>query len=203
MRNTMFNGQLDGLIAMDSLQIPGTYGLGPLSHLRGEILLWDGVPYASRATSDSSLTVQVEREASAPFFVHAIVQEWLEVQLPDSINELAKLDDFLTGRFAHENRPKVFKLSGFIAHAEIHVVDLPPGALVRSPDDAHEGRKTFVHEKSAADLLGFFSTRHKAVFTHHDTNIHVHLITRDRLWMGHVDEVRFDPALVRLFVALQ
>lgn len=203
MRNSMFTGQLAGLVRMDTIAKQGAFGIGPLEHLRGELLLWDGVPYVSRGTSDTSLTVKVEREASAPFFVHANVREWVEVTLPDSITRLADLDGFLTSRFAQESRPMAFKLSGSIARAEVHVVDLPRGAEVRSPDDAHKGRKTFVREVLEADLLGFFSTKHKAVFTHHDTNIHVHLIDEERRWMGHVDSLRFDPRAIRLFVQVQ
>ena len=203
MRNTMFNGQLAGLVRMDTIAEPGVFGIGPLDHLQGELLLWDGVAYVSRATSDTSLTVQVDREASAPFFVHAKVHDWGEVPLPDSIAELAQLDDFLTARYAIESRPMAFKLSGPIVRAEIHVMDLPPGAVVRSPDDAHKGRKTFVRKEVEADLLGFFSMKHKAVFTHHDTNIHLHLIDKERNWMGHVDGLRFDPRAIRLFVQVQ
>ncbi len=51
------------------------------------------------------------------------------------------------------------------------------------------------------DLLGFFSTKHKAVFTHHDTNIHVHAITAERDWMGHVEAVQFQSESVHLLVA--
>ncbi|MBK6542095.1 MAG: acetolactate decarboxylase [Flavobacteriales bacterium] len=203
MRNTMFNGQLAGLVRMDTIAKQGAFGIGPLDHLRGELLLWDGVAYVSRATSDTALAVEVDREASAPFFVHANVPEWVEVPLPDSITGLAKLDGFLTSRFAHESRPMAFKLSGWIARAEIHVVDLPLGAVVRSPDDAHKGRKTFVRKDVEADMLGFFSTMHKAVFTHHDTNIHVHLVNKERSWMGHVDGLGFDPKAIRLFVQVQ
>lgn len=201
MRNTMFNGQLAGLVRMDTIAKQGTFGIGPLDHLRGELLLLDGVPYVSHATSDTSLAVQVDPRASAPFFVHANVREWVEVPLPESITGHAELDGFLTSRFAHESRPMAFTLSGTIARAEIHVVDLPLGAVVRAPDDAHKGRKTFFREDVEADLLGFFSTMHKAVFTHHDTNIHMHLIDKERSWMGHVDALHFEPARVRLFVA--
>jgi acetolactate decarboxylase len=47
-------------------------------------------------------------------------------------------------------------------------------------------------------LLGFFSTGHKAVFTHHDTNIHVHYISWDNKLMGHLDLLRVDPTRVVL-----
>lgn len=38
----------------------------------------------------------------------------------------------------------------------------------------------------------------KAVFTHHDTNIHVHLPLLNRRMMGYLERSRFDPSHVRL-----
>jgi acetolactate decarboxylase len=42
------------------------------------------------------------------------------------------------------------------------------------------------------EIIGFFSTEHQAVFTHHDTYVHLHLMTKDESKMGHLDEVVFD-----------
>jgi acetolactate decarboxylase len=53
-----------------------------------------------------------------------------------------------------------------------------------------------------AEALGFFSTAHKAVFTHHDTNIHVHAISVERDWMGHVEALSFVARHMSLRVAL-
>lgn len=203
MRNTMFNGQLAGLIGMDSICTPGACGLGPLEYLRGELLVLDGHCYVSTGTSDSTMRVDERRDVSAPFFVHTWVGEWREVPLPDSIMDLTLLEAFLTGRYAEEGRPFAFTLSGQVYRAVIHVVDLPLGTVVHSPDDAHQGRKTYEQSAMEADVLGFFSTKHKAVFTHHDTNVHVHLISADRKWMGHADELSFDPRKMRLRVAVR
>ncbi len=41
------------------------------------------------------------------------------------------------------------------------------------------------------DIVGFFSTEHKTIFTHHDTFMHLHLITKDKLMMGHLDNAVF------------
>ena len=75
MRNTMFKGQLAGLVQLDSLASPGTYGIGPLEYLRGELLLWDGHAYVATAVGDSAMTVAMagnrpgrkqERSRAAP-----------------------------------------------------------------------------------------------------------------------------------------
>lgn len=203
MRNTMFNGQLAGLIQLDSIAMPGVYGIGPMEYLRGELLLLEGTVFVSEATDDGRSMVVEERAAvRAPFFVHQQVNAWTSVELPDSIIDLPTLDSFLTTRFASMGGPFAFRLSGIVASVNVHIVDVPRGTEVNGPDDAHRHNKDFHQEGRTMDLIGFFSTKHKAVFTHHDTNIHVHAITTERDWMGHVESLRFDPRAVSLQVAM-
>jgi acetolactate decarboxylase len=202
MRNTMFNGQLAGLIDLDSLAVPGTFGIGPLEYLRGEVLVLDGNVYISTVDDPGSMLVIKDEAAKAPFFVHQRVKEWQEVQLPDSVADLAGLDRFLTDRYADLKVPFAFRLSGPLDHVAIHIVDVPLGTRIAGPDDAHRDNKHFQMTGTQAEALGFFSTSHKAVFTHHGTNIHVHAITAERDWMGHVEALSFVAKRVNLQVAL-
>jgi acetolactate decarboxylase len=202
MRNTMFNGQLAGLIQLDTITKPGTYGIGPVEYLRGELLLWDGHAYRSTAQGDGAMIVEERPDSKAPFFVHQQVNAWQEIPLPDSITDLPSLDAFLTARYASMGEPFTFKLRGTVSEVHAHIVDVSPGTVINGPDDAHRENKHFTLRDRTMDLLGFFSTRHKAVFTHHDTHIHVHGITIDRDWMGHVEAMRFMPGTVVLSVAL-
>jgi acetolactate decarboxylase len=48
------------------------------------------------------------------------------------------------------------------------------------------------------EIIGFFSTEHKGVFTHHDSFLHMHLITKDKEKMGHLDAATFDRINVHL-----
>jgi len=202
MRNTMFNGQLAGLIDLDSLALPGTFGIGPLEYLRGEVLVLDGEVYTSAVNNSGSMLVTRDQGMKAPFFVHQTVKQWTEVQLPDSVMDLAGLDRFLTARYAGLKEPFAFRLSGPFARVEVHIVDVPLGTVINGPDDAHRDNKHFQITGTQAEALGFFSTAHKAVFTHHDTNIHVHAITVERDWMGHVEALSFVAKRMSLQVAL-
>ena len=200
MRNTMFNGQLAGLVKLDSIAHPHAYGLGPMEFLKGEILLLDGHVLTSTVSNDSSMRVQELAGAKAPFFVHQTVDAWRTVTLPDSITDLDRLDAFLVAHAGAGEAPFAFRMVGRIQQAEIHVVALPEGAAVHSPEDAHQGQRSFALKDMDCELIGFFSTRHKAVFTHHDSNLHVHLSTQDRRFMGHLDSVHFDPRLTTLYL---
>ncbi|MEO8590236.1 MAG: acetolactate decarboxylase [Flavobacteriales bacterium] len=201
MRNTMFNGQLAGLISLDSLGRPGTFGIGPVEYLRGELLVLDGEVFRSTAQGDSAMKVEIAPATRAPFFVHQHVEQWTEVSLPPTVIDLASLDTYLTEHYGSLGQAFAFRLIGDFSAIDVHIVDVVPGTVINGPDDAHRENKHFHLHDRAAEVIGFFSTEHKAVFTHHDTNIHVHAITVERDLMGHVEEIRFDPGHVTLRVA--
>jgi acetolactate decarboxylase len=191
MKNVMWKGQLGSRIKLDTLSDrKGLYGLGPLSYLRGELLINNGKSYLSEVTSDSSMKVTESYEASAPFFVYARVQEWDEIELPSSLKTIPELEAFIDERTKDFKRPFAFKLSGQVAQAMIHIQNLPKGTKVSSPAEAHQGQTSYAIEDEAADIVGFFSTEHQGIFTHHDSFLHMHLITQDESKMGHLDELQ-------------
>lgn len=66
MRKTMWEGQLAGLIALDSVAKPDD-GIGPLEFLRGEIMLVEGIAPRSTAVTDSTMRVEERSHVSAVF----------------------------------------------------------------------------------------------------------------------------------------
>lgn len=203
LRNTMWNGQQAGIIAMDSLMLPGMYGLGPLEYLRGEITLLDGKPIVSFMADDTTVIVEQHPNAKAPFFVRQQVKEWLTVDLTAEVVDLPSLDAFLMKLQSHKEEPFFFRLRGTVREAEAHVMDLPPGTVLEGPSLAHATQKTFTVRDAEVELVGVFSTKHHAVFTHHGSNIHVHMVTADGLLMGHLDRLRMDASVLRLQVAAE
>ncbi len=203
LRATMWDGQLSGLIAMDSLAVPGMYGLGPLEYLQGEITLLDGHSFISYMENDSTVVVEEQKKVSAPFFVHQYVAEWEEVALGHDVVDLLSLDAFLSKQYVDREMPFFFRLRGKVSEGIAHVMDVRPGTNINGPSDAHASQKHFTVNDAKVELIGVFSTQHQTVFTHHDSNIHVHLITSERTLMGHLDRLLMDPAGMRLEVARQ
>ncbi len=200
MRNAMHKGELDAAIQLDTIaQANHLYGLGPETFLKGELLVMDGEIFISRVLTDSTMQVKVANAAAAPFFVYTRIPEWRKVELPDTVNNLKKLEGFLEQTRIHA-KPFAFLLKGPIQVADIHVVNLPAGTVVASPADAHQGKVNFKISNEAVEVLGFFSTSHRGIFTHHDSFVHMHLITADRQKMGHVDGLAFAPQDVQLFI---
>lgn len=201
MKNVMRQGQLYGIINLDTIADKRhLYGLGPVEYLSGEILIVDGRSYVSTVESDTSMTVQETYAVRAPFFVYAHVAEWREYTVPDSIRTMQQLETWIDALTAGAVRPFAFRLSGEVEKAVIHIVNLPEGAQVRSPEEAHRGQKNFELRDEKVHIVGFFSTEHQAVFTHHDTYVHMHLITHDHTGMGHLDEAILKAGTATLYL---
>ena len=201
MKNVMWKGQLYGNINLDTIaNKTNLYGLGPVEYLSGEILIIDGKSYKSTVVSDSTMKVDETYEIKAPFFGYANISKWTEQTLPDSIQTIPHLEQYLDKITKSSPRPFMFKLSGTVEQATIHIVNLPKGSKVSSPDEAHKGQKNYELNNEPSDIIGFFSTEHKAIFTHHDTFLHMHLITLDRKKMGHLDEVLFKKGTMKLYL---
>ena len=193
MKDVMWKGKLDGKILLDTISNKkGLYGLGPESFLTGEILINNGTTYTSKVLSDSTMIVEKSAKTSAPFFVYANVNEWNAVKLPSSVTSIKDLETFIDSETKDKKRPFTFKLDGNISKATIHIQNLPKGTKVSSPKEAHQGQINYQLESEDVEIIGFFSTEHQGIFTHHDSFLHMHLISKDKTKMGHLDDVVFN-----------
>ena len=200
MRKVMWNGELSGSIHLDTLSNKkNLYGLGPSAYLDGELLIVDGKSYKSSVVNSHTMEVKETFDVRAPFFVYAHIDHWKEELLPDTILTIQQLETYLDKKTQLANRPFAFKLKGVVEKATIHVLNLPEGSTVSSPDEAHQGLQKYALQNTPAEMVGIFSTTHKAVFTHHDSFVHIHLITIDRTEMGHLEEVYFKKG-IKLFL---
>ncbi len=201
MKNVMWKGQLYGNIKIDTIaNKTNLYGLGPVEYLAGEILIIDGKSYKSTVVSDSTMKVEETYDIKAPFFGYANIAKWAAQTLPDSIQTIQQLEQYLDKVTQFSPRPFMFKLSGTVEQATIHIVNLPKGSKVSSPDEAHNGQKNYELKNEQSEIIGFFSTEHKAIFTHHDTYLHMHLMTTDRQKMGHLDAVLLKKGTMKLYL---
>ena len=200
MREVMQQGKLQAVLCTDTLQKEHLFGMGPIENLRGEITILDGRVFTAMVMADTGIAVQQTEAVCAPFFGWAHIPGWREIQLPDSVISHRALERFLESASISEDQPFFFKLSGRMDDALIHVLNLPPGTEVKVPADARKGQLNRHIGGMEVDIVGFFSTKHQRVFTHHDSFLHLHLISKDRKLMGHLDELKFSAGGLKLFV---
>jgi acetolactate decarboxylase len=204
MRKVMWEGELDGVINLDTIRTKeNVYGLGPVECLTGEILIIDGVSYVSTVTSDSTMKVDESYSVKAPFFAYDHIEAWKDHTLPDSIRTIKQLESYLDVVTRQLSRPFMFKITGMAETATIHIVNLPAGSTVSSPSEAHQGQIDYELVNEQMEIVGFFSKEHKAIFTHHDSYVHMHLITKNREKMGHLDEILFKVGSLTLYLPLE
>ncbi len=201
MMKVMRQGELFGIIDLDTISNKEhLYGVGPVEYLKGELMIIDGKSYKSIVTADGSIRVEETFKAKAPFFVYASIDNWREILLPDSVQTIPQLESFLDQSTKNHFRPFAFRLTAKIEKGELHIVNLPAGTAVHSQEDAHQNQLSYKLKKQSADLVGFFSTLHQGIFTHHDSFVHIHLITTDRKKMGHLESMMIKKGTAKLYI---
>jgi acetolactate decarboxylase len=201
MKNVMRKGQLYGTIHLDTIASKKhLYGMGPVEYLTGEVLIIDGKSYKSTVVNDIAMKVEATYDIKSPFFGYTNISKWTTLALPDSILSFQQLEAYLDKLTKSSQRPFFFKLAGTVTQATIHIVNLPKDTKVSSPEEAHHGKVNYKLTNETCDIIGFFSTEHKTIFTHQSTFLHMHLITSDRLKMGHLDEVAFKKGSITLYL---
>ena len=193
MKNVMWKGELGSVISLDTItNRKGLFGIGPLAHLKGEILLLNGRAYVSRIQDDGTPTVNIEGNVNAPFFVYANQNDWKEIILPENVVGISAIEDFVARQTKDVTEPFVFKIHGTALKATYHIQNLADGSVVTNPDEAHAGQQSFKIFNKKVVIIGFYSKNHQGIFTHHDSNMHLHVITSDWKHMGHLDELTLD-----------
>jgi len=204
MMNVMRKGELFGTINLDTISNrEHLYGLGPIEYLKGEILIADGKSYITKVAANRSIAIEETYKVKAPFFVSENVGKWNEIPLPDSIQSIPQLESFLDKSTKNHSRPFAFRVTAIINNCEIHIVNLPTGTKVHSPEEAQKNRESYALQNESAELIGFFSTKHQGIFTHHDRFVHIHLITTDRKKMGHLENMTIKKGTAKLYLPFE
>lgn len=192
LKNMMHQGDLTAKIALSDLDsAQHLYALGAVEDLKGEILIWDNVPYISQKKSDR-LLISENMEFNAALLVCADVENWTPLSIPQEVRSEADFDAFLSKK-AKENglstdAPFPFLVKGSIQEAKWHVIDWPEGDLEHSHEKHIRSGLFGKLENEEVEILGFYSEDHKGVFTHHTSNMHLHLRSVNGELAGHLDE---------------
>ena len=168
------------------------YALGPLSGLRGEILIWDGVPFETRVNGG---TVQTKKswDEGAAFLAWSSVEKWQKVRVPAAVVNMATLQQWLGSMSGKPGQAAQypFLLKGNFANIKWHIVNFPKDSTDITPE-THKARKVFDQTgKCSAEVLGVFSPSMQGIFIPMGSTIHMHVKQAEKM-VAHLDE--FSPA---------
>jgi acetolactate decarboxylase len=192
MRDVMWKGELAGKISTDSLSDPNAYGLGPIEYLSGEVLLFEGQTFISKVIDSAIHRVTPVSAVKAPFFVYAKESHLKSLSVEPLELSLKSTEELIDTLYFDYDKPLLVRIDGVFQEVTLHSVNLPVGSSVSSPDQAHKGLTQYSYKNINGSIIGFFSRKHKAIFTHHDSFFHAHFISDNRKIMGHVDSVLFN-----------
>lgn len=183
-------GDVSGQIDLGTLaDLPHLYALGPREDLQGEVTVFDGLPSVARVV-DGRIEVDRSFGHRACFLVFATVAAWDEAVLAEPVRGGSALEDAVVkaviGSGAGE--PFAFRITGQAERAAFHVLHKRDG-LPHTPALHERAKVHFTIEREAVEIIGFFSSRHRGIFTPRDANLHMHVRTVDDRVSGHVEDV--------------
>ena len=202
----MHEGRTERTVDLNELSgQKGLYGLGALEGLSGEVTIWNGEVWRSKPDGNGGALATRDEKTSdgATLLVTTEVAKWQEISVDKAV-DFPSLDSFIqqaaTQAGINTNEAFAFRIEGTVRKLDWHVID---GSKIPANAHGHAAHmKTAVRGKVVdgdARILGFYSPKHHAVFTHHDTNTHAHVILDTPLMTGHVDHVDI-AAGARLFL---
>jgi len=197
LRNIMHKGDLSAKANLKEFEnIKGLYGLGAVENLKGEILILDGVPYISSCEIKDSVKINsIEKtfDAKAALFVYTQVINWIDIKIPFDVQTYSQLETFIQAEAKHQGidveMPFPFLIEGEFDSFDWHVIDWKAGDMEHSHEKHIQAGLHGTMHNTNGEVLGFYSNKHHAIYTHHTTNMHLHIKTDDNQLVGHVDDL--------------
>lgn len=202
MREVLREGNTEGRVRLEGVVRPGTWGIGALENLEGEITIVDGI--ASLAiVEDGELTHRtLGKRDEATLLVLTSVQEWTEYELPE-VRTLGDLGYALSkateaAGFDAKVAPVPVRIEGPFEHIGLHVLD--HSCPIANPDGPPPWR--WSGTGTSGTIVGVYVEGQGGVLTHHGQDYHLHAAVRAEdgpLLSGHLEEIALGPD-VRLYL---
>ncbi|MBL4663222.1 MAG: decarboxylase [Flavobacteriaceae bacterium] len=175
------------------------YALGAIENLKGEIQIFDSKPLNTMVI-DSSLVFDTSFNKKATLFVYASVSKWNTIKIPDSVMTYEQLEIYIE-QAAKENQinvdePFPFLIEGTPSSFDWHVINWKDGDMEHSHEKHKSSGLNGTIENKQVKMLGFYSNSHHNIFTHHTTNLHIHVKTMDNKIAGHVDGLSLGKGMI-------
>ncbi|AUC79254.1 decarboxylase [Nonlabens sp. MB-3u-79] len=191
----MMSGNLEATMSLDSLQLlPHLYALGALEDLKGEIQVFDGVSYVSKSTTNNKVEIDSSFNHKAALLVYAQIPEWNDgVALKPFSNNAAlekQIKEAALKNGLDVDQAFPFLLKGNAISLDWHVINWPEGDQVHNHKKHQETGSNGILKKKNVEIIGFYSEKHQAIYTHHTTFLHMHFKTdKERPIAGHIDQL--------------
>lgn len=200
LKNMMHKGDISAKADLSTLKdAKHLYALGALENLKGEILILNGKPYIS-STEAENVVIDHTLGHKATLLVYSEVKSWSTITIPDSVSSYADLEKYIEN-VARESgintdEPFPFLVEGTAESFNWHVINWKDGDMEHSHQKHITSGPHGTMKDREVEILGFYSKSHHAIFTHHSTNMHLHVKTKDNQLAGHLDDITLGKGLI-------
>jgi len=200
LKQMMQKGDISAKADLKELEgIPHLYALGAVENLKGEICIFDGQPLVT-SVENGKVSVDRSFEKKATLLVWAQVENWIEIAVPNDISNFDELEKFIK-KAANQNgldanTPFPFLLDGVAQSLDWHIINWKDGDTEHSHEKHIQSGLHGTLKNIPVNILGFYSNHHRAVFTHHTSNIHAHFKTENTPFSGHIDGLELGENMV-------
>ena len=195
---TIMSGNIQSVISLDTLSNKKhLYALGAVENLKGEIQLFNSKPFNSFVI-DSSLQIKNDFALKASLIVYAEVKEWESFEIKNCTTKSdleEQIFKIATEYNIDTNKPFPFLLEGNVKSLDWHVINWKDGDTIHNHKKHKESGLNGTLQNKDVEIIGFYSTKHKAIFTHHTTNMHMHFKTKDGAIAGHIDDLLLNNSI--------
>lgn len=214
-KQMMHSGETKGQVSLSKLSTsPGTWGVGALAGLKGEIIQIDGNLLVSLGQDAKGAVQAPAQNDSAVLWVSGQVKEWNAVKVPTDMTQ-PQFEKFVeqeaTQRKIDLSKPFIYRVTGNFKHLIWHVVTGESPSSSSSQHGSHNssatadsksahsghgghankqsGMKLFRNPETTGQFVGVYSgNKLEGIVSHPGEKFHVHYIDNEFKVSGHVDQ---------------
>lgn len=202
----MQTGDTAGQVVLSTLdQSTGTWGVGALAGLKGEIVQVDGKLLVSLGTDPTGKVQAPQANDAAVLWASDKVAQWRQIPVPSDMNQ-SQFEKFVSDQAAANkldlDQPFAFRVTGGYSHLIWHVLtgEKPEaGSTVQGTHGGHghgaghtnkqSGMKVFRNPTATGQLVAVYSGQKlEGAVSHPGERFHVHYIDDAQTVSGHVDQ---------------
>lgn len=207
LKRMMHTGNTAGQVELSGLnQAVGTWGVGALAGLKGEIIQVDGKLLVSLGSDPNGRVQAPSASDSAVLWASDNVTQWKQIPVPTDMNQV-QFEKFVTEQAAGSkldlSQPFAFRVTGEYSHLIWHVLtgeksEHGAGGAAHGPmhgsshggghANKRSGMKVFRNPNATGQLVAVYSgSKLEGVVSHPGERFHVHYIDNAETVSGHVD----------------
>lgn len=187
------NNDLNGKVRLDTVVgKEGSYALGPVAGLLGEITVYDSEVSVS-TIQDGKPAIISSEGVEAIFLLVGHQKEWIEVRTDEELKGLDAVEDYARNLLVENNieldRALVFRIEAQVPLLKYHII-YKKDSVPHTRQEHQKAKQKFLLQDEKIKLVGFWVDESRVgKVTHPGKRTHLHFVHADNSVSGHVDDI--------------